>query len=275
MPASEREFEVAAPSRARAAAAPRSARRRSTTRVRAARVRAPGRRCHLYISASFAPIALDTYSPVKPPMWKNGNVCSDTGCGGGFGGGFAVDAREARRDHAAEKRIRQIGDVIAMRRERAFRPPGRARRVHDRRVVVGRDADVGQTRRDRGTAASASSSDSAYGEPTASRTPSTTSSGSFDRYGAMRSHALAVEYRGARAGILERVVQFVAGPPRIQRDRDRADRLTRPERQHPFRIVAHADRHAIALAGCRARATDARAHARADAARAYVQRSSS
>ena len=38
----------------------------------------------------------------------------------------------------------RMGDEVALRRDGALRPAGRARGVHDRRVVVGSDVDIGK-----------------------------------------------------------------------------------------------------------------------------------
>ena len=38
---------------------------------------------HLYIVTSLVPVAVVTYSPVRPPMWKNGKTCSAAGALGG------------------------------------------------------------------------------------------------------------------------------------------------------------------------------------------------
>ena len=46
-----------------------------------ARISTASSTSHLYIVTSFEPIAVDTYSPVSPPMWKNGNTWSEAGCG--------------------------------------------------------------------------------------------------------------------------------------------------------------------------------------------------
>ena len=157
-----------------------------------------------------------------------------------------IGAGQASRDHRAEERVRQIGDVIAVRRERPFWPPGRARRVHDRRIVIRRDANVGQTvpievrpQRVVERLGIRRTHRIAYAEHDVER--------QLRQIRRDALHALAVEYRGARPGVLERVVQFVARPPRVQGHRDRADRLARPERQHPLGIIAHPDRDAIAL----------------------------
>ena len=60
--------------------------------------------------------------------------------------------------------------------------------------------------------------------------------------------AFCVNQRGNAAGIVEGVGQLLRRPPCIQRYRDGADCLARPERHHPFRIIAHTDSDAITVA---------------------------
>jgi len=60
---------------------------------------------HLYISAIFAPMAVMTYRPVRPPMWKNGKVCSATGCSG------SAAAAAASGSAAAARRAARVADT--------------------------------------------------------------------------------------------------------------------------------------------------------------------
>ncbi len=81
--------------------------------------------------------------------------------------------------------------------------------------------------------------------PRATTTVRTSSDGSSST---TSLEALAVDQQRRRRRVAQRVLELVPEPPGVQADGDRADRLARPERDGPLRVVAHADGHPVALA---------------------------
>ena len=61
------------------------------------------------------------------------------------------------------------------------------------------------------------------------------------------SYALGVGDQDTQPGVVHRVVQFLLGPPRVERHRNRANGGDGGERDNPLGQVAHGNSHAIAL----------------------------
>src|SRR5579859_4743804 len=59
--------------------------------------------------------------------------------------------------------------------------------------------------------------------------------------------AFRVSDQYGRARVVDSVLELISRPPGVERHRDRSYCLTSPEARHPFRIVAHCDRYAIAF----------------------------
>ena len=115
-------------------------------------------------------------------------------------------------------------------------------------MVVGRDGDVGQAARGVERRAQVLPAHDAGGHV------ATVAAHHVDVDAEVRQvwreplEALAVEEQHLAAGVGDRVLELGPEPPRVQRDRDRAERHRRPEAHHPLRVVAHADGDAVALA---------------------------
>jgi len=69
--------------------------------------------------------------------------------------------------------------------------------------------------------------------------------GSLTRVGAAFD-SLGVADEDRQLCVVDGVLQLLAGPPGVHRDRDRPDRKDRGERDDPLRIVAHGDADAVA-----------------------------
>ncbi len=141
---------------------------------------------------------------------------------GGRGGG--------RRLHGSVHRVHHVRAEVAVRAHRALRPAGRARRVHDRGVVLGLDLDVGQRRGGKAPD---------VGEHVLDRGLAHVRLQAFQ--------AFVIRDQHAGAGVGQPVRQLVSRPPCVQRHDDRADAARRPERHRPLRQVAHGDGDAVAL----------------------------
>src|SRR5262249_51710558 len=59
--------------------------------------------------------------------------------------------------------------------------------------------------------------------------------------------ALGVHERDRGAGVDESILEFRSRPPRVERRRDRANEYRGPERNRPFRQVAHDDSDPVAF----------------------------
>ena len=183
-------------------------------------------------------------------MWKNGNDASPTACGGGAAAARAAGGADQRRRHCpTEERVergwwcgcgccrrRPWGTRWSptcrgwWRRRRArCRPPGSAPGSATGDARRPRRAPWRRARRRRGTTTTVrTSSDGSSSTSRSRRSPSISS-------------ADAAESRSAYSS-------SCPSPPGVQADGDRSDRLARPERDGPLRVVAHADGHAVALA---------------------------
>ena len=131
-----------------------------------------------------------------------------------------------------------------------FGQPGRARRVEDRGVVVGRDrrrraaARVRSSRR-----AQVLPAHDAGGHVAAvAATTTVVAASSPARCGARRSSRSPSRSSASGAGVGEGVLELGTEPPRVERDGDRAERHRGPEADDPLRVVAHPDGDAVALA---------------------------
>ena len=156
------------------------------------------------------------------------------------GGGGGVAAAFAARYSTVHQEVAEV----AMRLHRTLGLTGRAGRVHDRRVVVGVDVDVGGS--GGSSPARASTNVSLLGsvgraDQDDARTACSARCGSNrSSRSSSANSSTAPESRGRRPAR--------AGPPRVERDGDGAERHGRPERRRPLGRVARRDRDAVALA---------------------------
>ena len=146
-----------------------------------------------------------------------------------------------------------IGADVAVGEQRALGLPGGARGVVDRGIVLGIQCAGRQFRGIR------------FGEHIVpgvnrrrQRAGTAHDDGGFQirQCGQMRFEArqtFGVDHQQAAARVRQRVGEFAAGQPGVQRHDDGADRHAGPEHHRPFGIVAHRQRHAIALADTEAR----------------------
>ena len=161
----------------------------------------------------------------------------------------AADEIARRREGAGE----DVGGEVAVRAERALRVAGGAAGVEDRRGVVAGESDVRAggcgERRPAGGAA-----DEGFERGRALNRlgrPRDDPFADARHVGAVRGEAavaFGVDDDDARARIADAVAQFVAGPPGVERHRDRADRDDREEDHRPFGQVARCEGDAVALA---------------------------
>ena len=153
--------------------------------------------------------------------------------------GAALAAQLVERGLATEPHQRLHHGAV--RRHRPLRAPGGARGVEDRRVVVWRDDDVRHRRTELADLlppidALGQWARRAHGEDAASEAGG-------GRVAALRP--LDVGDQDGGPAVLEGVVELVGRPPGVQRDGDGPDRRDGRERDHPLRVVPHADRHAV------------------------------
>ena len=115
---------------------------------------------HLCISTSLPPAAtLATRTEWQPVAWKNGTDSRYT-FWPGRGAPASLPGAHLRAP-GREREREEVAADVAVRAERALRPARRARRVEDRREVLGLEVDVGQRRRRRAPSPSTSSHRSA------------------------------------------------------------------------------------------------------------------
>ena len=126
-----------------------------------------------------------------------------------------------------------------------FGVSGRARRVQDRRVVVGRDVDPGQRM--------LAEQERAHRRATLGQTRSVARDDRAARAGSARSSCTRSKRSPSadqqlRAAVGDAVTQLGAGPPAVERNEHRADRGRRHVRDRATPVVAHRQRDPVALA---------------------------
>ncbi len=135
-----------------------------------------------------------------------------------------------------------------MRRHGTLRVAGGARGVEDRDVVVGIDLDVGQRRARREQVFQCDDLERVVGPGLGVFADGDDLGG--DRSGFGRTHpvqSVGVGDHDLRAGVVEREHHLVGLPPGVHRDGDRTHRGDRGEGSDPLRVVAHGDRHPVAV----------------------------
>ena len=154
-----------------------------------------------------------------------------------------VLALTQRINRVAHRKGHQRIDDCSVRRHRTLRTARRTRGVQNRRVVIGgnlRTRVLGTHRQHRLPRIHA------IGQ-CARRTHHQTLDTQPRSRGSTRRITLLVADHHRRTAVFQRVVHLVGGPPRVHRHRHRTNRQNRTKRHHPFRVVAHGDRHAVAL----------------------------
>ncbi len=195
---------------------------------------------HLYMSTSLVPAATAfSMTATHPVTWNSGTTrMNEVGMGGRLGG---------RRHHRVGRGAAAEGHDGAehgpVGRDRALGMAGGARRVEDGGVVVGVDGPPPAW------------PSRAPGRPRGDRPPAGAVRRTAPRpcgcravegaLGSLGPLLVGDEHLGAR--VLEAVDHLVGGPPRVERDGDRADRDGGHVRGDPLGVVAHADGDPVAL----------------------------
>ena len=147
-----------------------------------------------------------------------------------------------------------VGAQVAVRAERALGRAGGAAGVEDRRIVLrhqrrfGGERDVGQARpviRRADQVFELVDTLGQVGVPAAD--DGALKIGQVGQPLLQPGEAFAVEEQDLRPRIAQAIVEFAAGPPRVERDQDRADTDRGKEDHRPFGRVAHRQRDAVAL----------------------------
>ena len=155
-----------------------------------------------------------------------------------------LPARPHGRPGLPERQRPQVAADVAMGAERALGLAGRARRVEDRRVVLGLERHDGHLGLDRSPIGA---EDLLEAIDPGSALPGLGPGDDHPGSGPEAFEPLAVDEHHSRPAVAEPVLELGCRPPRVEGHDDRTRDCGRPEGQGPFGVVAHRDGDPVAL----------------------------